>query len=327
MAGQVPLDAPWTAGNAREWDSQTFQTWIDQNVNTPGGKSLIELAVEAVFGAEPRDISLLFVLFYIHAAGSLDNLINTAGGAQESRVVGGSQSISLEMAKRLGRRVVLNAPVYEIATTPGGVRVETDSAAWAAKRVIVTVPPALAGRIRYRPGLPALRDQLTQRMPMGTVFKCMAVYDKPFWRDQGLAGQATSDTGPVKITFDNSPPDARPGVLLGFLEGEEARTWVTRSKKERRAAVLDSFARYFGDEAKTAVKGYIEKSWADEPWTRGCYEGFTPPGVLLDYGAELRKPVGPIHWAGTETATLWTGYMDGAVQSGQRAAAEVLSEL
>jgi monoamine oxidase len=174
--------------------------------------------------------------------------------------------------------------------------------------------------------MPALRDQLTQRMPMGNVIKVQCIYDEPFWRDDGLAGQATSDTGPVKITFDNSPPDKKPpfGVLMGFMEGSEGRVWGTRSREERRRATIECFTRYFGPRARR-VRQYVEKSWAAEPWTRGCYAGFMPPGTWTDHGTALRRPVGRIHWAGTETATVWNGYMDGAVSSGERAAREVLA--
>jgi monoamine oxidase len=161
---------------------------------------------------------------------------------------------------------------------------------------------------------------------MGSVFKCMAVYDKPFWREQGLSGNATSDTGPVKLTYDNAPPDGSPGVLLGFIEGQEARDYAGTKQSDRRDAVIDSFARYFGEEARKP-KDYIDKSWAADRWSRGCYVGYCPPGVLVGYRESIRSPVGPIHWAGTETATEWAGYMDGAVESGERAADEVLNEI
>ncbi len=128
------------------------------------------------------------------------------------------------------------------------------------------------------------------------------------------------------MTFDNTPPSGSPGILLGFIEGQQARIWGARTRKARRAAIVSDFVRYFGSEA-AHPRRYIEKSWAEERWSGGCYVGYMPPGVLLDYGEALRRPVGPIHWAGTETATLWTGYMDGAVQSGYRAADEVLGAL
>jgi monoamine oxidase len=327
MAQEVPPEAPWDAPHAAEWDAQTFETWKLDNTNSDEARDLVDLSIEAVFAAEPRDLSLLHVVFYVRAAGSFNRLIDTAGGAQESRVVGGSQLIAIRMAKKLGNRVVLKAPVHRIRQGKAGVRIRTSRGEWRAKRAIVAVPPTLAGRIEYSPKLPGTRDQLTQRVPMGSVVKCMAVYDEPFWRPDGLSGMATSDTGPVKLTYDNSPPDGRPGVLLGFIEGQAAREFTQVSQADRRAQVLDSFARYFGDRARTEVRDYVDKSWAEDEWTRGCYVGYTPPGVLTGYRQALREPVGRIHWAGTETATVWNGYMDGAIESGQRAAAEVLREL
>lgn len=332
LAQTVPLDAPWKAPRAREFDSQTFASWAQANIADQGARDFFTIGIEAVWAAEPADVSLLHVLFYIRSAGdaknagSLARLISTAGGAQESRFVGGSQRISIEVARRLGRRVVLNAPVRRIAQGGGRVRVTTDAGVFTGKRVIVTVPPALCGRIDYDPLLPGFRDQLTQRFPMGSVIKCEAVYDRPFWRDAGYSGQVISDTGPVKITFDNSPPSGKPGVLLGFLEGDAARQLGRRSAKARRDAALQAFARSYGDRA-LKPRAFVTKSWAEDEWTRGCYVGYTGPGVLTSFGEAIRAPIGRIHWAGTETATEWNGYMDGAVQSGQRAAKEVLAQI
>jgi monoamine oxidase len=333
MAATIDVEAPWKAAGAREWDSQTVHTWIEDNAVTPNGRFLLTLGIEAVWAAQPRDVSLLHVLFYIAAATDgeappdFQRLINTAGGAQESRFVGGSQRICLELARRLGRkRIALGAPVRRIVQRKGGVEVVTDRGRFVGKQVIVTGPPAITGLIDYAPLLPADRAQLLQRFPQGNAIKCEAIYDKPFWRDKGLAGQVTSDAAPVRITFDNSPPDGSPGVMLGFIEGELAREWARKPAAERREGVLRNFAAYFGDEALSPLD-YVEKDWSKEGWTRGCYVGFTPPGVLLDYGEAIRRPVGRIHWAGAETATLWNGYMDGALRSGTRAADEVLAEL
>ena len=247
-------------------------------------------------------------------------------GAQDSRFVGGSQLVSIRAAKTLGKRVLLSQPVRRIAQGRGGVTVYTDTLTVKGKAVIVTGPPSLTALIRYEPDLPALRAQLLQRFPQGSAIKVEAVYPRPFWRDHGLAGQVTSDTGPIKLTYDNSPPDGSPGVLLGFVEGHEARVFGTLSAAERRRQALACFVRYFGAQA-AHPKSYIEMNWSAEPWTRGCYGGYAPPGVLTDYGHALRAPVGRIHWAGAETSDYWNGYMDGAVRSGERAAREALAEI
>ena len=326
LARRVDLDAPWRTPGADRLDSQTFWSWMRRNVYTPGGRMLMELGIEAVWAAEPGDLSLLHVLFYIASAGGYDVLLDTDGGAQQERFVGGSQLVAERAADPLGDSLVLGAPVRRIVHRGDTVTVVADGATVRARRAVVAIPPPLAGRIVYDPPLPGHRDQLTQRMPQGAVVKCMAIYDEPFWRRDGLSGQATSDAGPAKIVFDNSPPDGTPGVLLGFLEGRRAREYTRASPEERREAVVGTFARLFGPRAARPER-YIDKSWAEEEWTRGCYGCYLPPGGWTAYGDALKAPVGHIHWAGTETASVWMGYIDGAIRSGERVAAEVAAAL
>ncbi|HEY2004897.1 MAG TPA: flavin monoamine oxidase family protein [Solirubrobacteraceae bacterium] len=326
LEGTVPLDRPWRAPDAAALDAQTLETFKLANSSTRGARFLLDLATKAVFAAEPRDLSLLHALFYLHSGGGIINLTSTSGGAQDSRFVGGSQLVSVRMARALGRRVVLGAPVRRILHARDGVTVVSDAGSWRAKRVIVAIAPTLAARIDYEPGLPAARDQLTQRMPQGSVIKFEAVYAKPFWRAEGLSGSSYCEAPPVHFTFDNSPPGGRPGVLLGFVAGSEARRLANASPATRRRQVLSAFTRLFGA-AAGHPRQLIEHNWSQELWTRGCYAGYLGPGVWSDYGAALRAPVGRIHWAGTETAEVFTGYMDGAVRSGERAAREVRAEL
>jgi len=324
MARRVPLEAPWDAPRARAWDAQTFETWIRHNVATRGGRELFRLFAEGVFAAEAADFSLLHALLYTHSGGGVDMLAGTRGGAQQDRFVDGAQSVALGLAAGLGDRVRLENAVRRIDHKADAVSVLSDALLVSARHVVVAVPPTLAGRIVYEPGLPASRDQLTQRVPMGSVIKCHAVYDRPFWRDDDLTGQATGDRGPAKVVFDNSPPSGQPGILLAFLEGAHARELGRVDARTRREAVLRSLVGYFGSAAELPAD-YVELDWSTEPWTRGCYGAHFPANVWTQYGRALRAPVGRIHWAGTETATVWNGYMDGAAQSGERAAAEVLA--
>ena len=327
MAAAVPPEAPWRAPKAGSWDGQTFESWMRRNVRTGVARDILRLAIIGVWAAEPRDVSLLHVLFYIRSAGSIEILTDTEGGAQQDRVVGGTQLISLRMAEQLGDGVVeLANPVRRIQWAADRVVATGDRIAVRARRAIVAVPPTLAGRIAYDPPLPAVRDGLSQRMVQGSVVKCMAVYERPFWRERGLSGAVTSVTGPVSVGFDNSPPDGTPGVLLGFLEGRAAREAMDLDRAERRRIVAGCFARLFGPEAADPAH-YVDQAWAAEEWSRGCYGGFMPPGAWSDNGAALREPVGPIHWAGAETATVWNGYMDGAVGSGREAAEAVSAQL
>jgi monoamine oxidase len=290
MAREVPVAAPWRARRAAEWDGQTLETWKQQTLRTAAGKAAFDTASQAMWGAEPRDLSLLFALFYIAAAGnartpgSIARLLTTAGGAQERRLRGGSQVLALRIARSLGARVELGAPVRAIRQAHGRIRLDADGLTVHARRAIVAIPPSLTAQIDYHPALPAKRAQLVQRMPHGSLIKCEAIYPTPFWRREGLSGQAVSDTGPARSTFDNSPPDGRPGVLFGFVGGHDARTWGPRSPAARRRAVLRNFADLFGARA-LRPREYIEQDWSQEVWTRGCPVAWTAPGVLLDYGA------------------------------------------
>jgi monoamine oxidase len=318
MARAVPVEAPWRAPRAARWDRETFGGWLARNVRTGLAREFYATTSQGVWAAEPEELSLLHVLFYIHSAGGLDALVDTHGGAQDARFVGGSQRLCVELARDLDVR--LSTPVRRIEHGAGGVTV----AGIRARRAVVAVAPALAGRIDYDPPLPGLRDQLTQRVPLGAVVKCHAVYDEPFWRADGLSGQAASVRGPAKLVYDNSPPGSgAPGVLLAFLEARLARD---SDPARRREPVVTELARLFGPRAAKPAAWY-EQDWAAEPWTRGCYGGALPTGVWTSFGPALRPPVGPLHWAGAEYAERWMGYMDGAVRSGEAQAGAIVQAL
>jgi monoamine oxidase len=334
MSTKVPIDAPWTAQSAVEWDSQSVLTWVKNNTTgSPRFMDLLQIATEPIFGAEARDISLLYTLFYIAASGNEENPgtfernFNTRGGAQQERMLGGTQLVPIRLARRLGKKhVLLGAPARRIVQTKSGVRVYSDHFSAVGKHVIVAVPPPLAQRIAYDPVLPQMRRQLVPHMPMGTLIKAEVFYDKPFWREKGLTGQGLSDEGPITATFDISPPDGKPGILMGFIGGDRAKQFQKQSRAARRQAVLKSLSQMFGNEA-LRPKDYLEFTWVKEPWTRGCPVSVLAPKTLLRYGPAIRRPVGRIHWAGTETSTFWCGYLDGATRSGERAAAEVLDRI
>lgn len=317
------LAAPaWEDRRAGRLDGQTFATWLQRTARTQAARSFYRLITEAVFAAEPEDLSALWVVHYVAAAGGLDALINTEGGAQQDRIVGGSQRIALELAAELGDRITLGAPVTEIDWDADQVRVRAGVTTVSARRAVIAVPPALCARIRFSPGLPGDRNQLVQRMPMGRVIKVNVCYDQPFWRAEGFSGQANSDRRALGTVFDNTPLGGAPGVLVGFFEGSHADAAARLDVVERQNLAVADLVGYFGAAAAHPV-AYIERDWAQEEFSGGCYGAFTAPGTLTRFGQALREPIGPLHWAGTETATRWTGYIDGAVQSGHRAAREV----
>jgi monoamine oxidase len=322
LARAVPLEAPWAAPRAERLDSETAASWIRRNVRTGAGRDFLRVLIEAVFSAEPEDISMLHFLFYLRSGGGLEMLTRTAGGAQQARFAGGSQEISLRLAAELGESVRLGCPVRSLDSAGAGVRAGGDWGVLTARRAVVAIPPALIGRIAFEPPLSGRRTHLHAKMPPGYVIKCMARYERPFWREQGLSGQAGSTVHPLAITFDNSPADGSCGVLLGFLEGGHGRRAAALDPVARRELVLDGFATYFGRAARAALE-YVEQDWAEQQWIRGGYGAHLGPGTWTQYGSLLRAPAGPVHWAGSETSAIWNGYMDGAVRSGERVAAEI----
>ena len=332
MVKSVPVGEPWKAAKAEEWDSQTFHSWSRANTVSSGARFLLDAFISSVLSARSRDVSLLYVLNYIAAAGNesqpgnIDRLINTKGGGQELRFVGGSQEVPLRLAAMLGDVVKCNAPVRRIVSANGKVTAHADGLTVVADRAIVALPPAIAAKVDFSPALPAARMQLMQRYPMGSVAKFVAVYPTPFWRADGLTGQAVSDQGVIDATFDNSPPDGSRGILMGFMNHTNIRKLDGASPDEVRAAGLASFTLLFGDKAKNPLRTAFQR-WDNETWSGGGPVGFAPPGVLSDFGPALQKPCGLIHWAGTETSSYWTGYMDGAVRSGERVAQEVAALL
>lgn len=332
MAAEIDVNAPWAHPKAAEWDSVTAGEYIRANALNDGVIKVIENWTEPGFGSDPDQLSLLFVLWYIACSGNEQNKgtfernANTTDGAQESRFVGGSQLIPLRLAHRLGKRVALHAAVHKIVQRDGHVLVHSRRGVVRARRVIVACPPPLVNEIEFHPGLPRQRTQLLRHLQMGNLMKCDAVYETPFWRKDGLNGFGISDHGAARAVFDNSPKGAAVGVLLAFVGGATWRHYGLQPLAARRKAVLAGFAEMFGEQALHPIQ-YVEHDWNREAWTRGGPVATMAPEVLSVYGPWLRRPHGRVHWAGTETSTYWTGYMDGAVRAGDRAAQEVVTAL
>ena len=326
MAAELDPAKPWDHPRAQEWDHQTVGQWMAKQALMQEAFDVFAVGIGAVFTAEPHEISLLHALFYARAGTSLDNLLATTGGAQQDRVHGDMAGIARRLAEGLGERVVLGQPVEGIKWDEAGATVTTRGGEYAARRVILAVPPTQAIRLRFDPVLPSRRAALWQRMPPGACIKCIAQYETPFWREDRLAGQAVGPDLEVRVTFDNTEDGKTAGLLLGFIEGDHARKWSGRDPGERKAAVLEAFARFFGDQALHPID-YVDQDWIAEEYTRGCYAALMPPGMWTSLGPELRRPIGPIHVAGTETATRYYGYFEGALQAAERAVAEVTAAL
>lgn len=320
LARRVDMERPWTS---TKLDDLTFETWIQKNTFTKQAAELLRLYTNAVFATEPRNMSLLHALFYTHSSGGSEWLAKVGGGAQESRFIGGTQALSLKMAEDLKGDIILSAAVKAVAQDGAGVTVHSEQGTFVGQKCIIAIPPTLLNKIDFNPSLSAKRRQLIQRVPPGSVIKAQAVYDRPFWRDAGLSGQVASNVGPIKVAFDNSSADGETGVLTAFWEGEEAVTYAGCMRDERQQIFADCMVRYFGPEA-AKITFYHDVVWAHEDFTGGCYAAHFAPGVWTQFGDCIRMPEGNIHWAGTETAAAFNGYMEGAIRSASRVLQEIL---
>jgi len=323
IARTVSITEPWSAPDAAKLDAISLGDWLRAIHATSSSHDLMAIMSRVTWGAEPNEVSMLHAVRYVNAAGGLDRMLDVVDGAQQDHFPGGSHQMATTMAAELGDRVRLGATVTRIEWSDDAVAVMSSAGVVEARRAVVAIPPAHRLDIDIAPAPHIEYQQLSQRWPQGALSKAYAAYRRPFWRERGLSGQSLSDEGPVFITFDVGPESGGPGVLLGFVD---ARQFDALPADERRAKALAGFASIFGEEAAQPID-YLDQRWGAETFAPGGPTAAVPPGSWTQFGPLLRRPVGPLHWAGTETADEWTGFMDGAVRSGQRAAAEVVAAL
>jgi monoamine oxidase len=324
LAATVPPEAPWTAPRAEEFDDITVEQWHRENVHNDDVLRFMETECRVDFTAEPWQLSFLYFLFYLRSGDSYMTLASFNNGAQAYLVPESMHQVAAAIGKELDEAVVLGAAVTAISQDAAGVSVNSAKGSWHADNAIMALPLPLSSRVQYEPALPPDRDALSQQMPMGSVIKFWIAYEKPFWRDHGMNGLIFTDTPPCSSISDASPPAGTPGFLVGFIDGRRALKWSGRPMEERKKLIVDFVVKYLGSEGAKPID-YIDKDWPADPWSRGCYGPSMGPGVLTTLGPALRRNFGRIHWAGTETSPIWTGYIEGAIRSGERAAADVLA--
>ena len=319
LAAELPVDAPWDAPRALEWDGITTAAWVAAEVPDAGARDQLERWLIMLFTCGLAEVSLLHTLFLIRSAGSLRVLLAIQGGYQQDHLEGGAQAMAdlmaAELEVRLGSFVRAVAQGDDVVVAGDGFSVR-------ARRAIVAVPLAVAGAIRFSPALPNDRAALQARAPSGTVAKAIAVYEEPFWREDGLSGESIDPDHVLSLTMDTSPHDGSRGILTALSYGPDARAFMRSG--DRRRCTLEAFAARFGPQAAEPL-AYVEQDWVAEELSRGGYMSHFGCGVLTTYGRALTEPCGLVHWAGSETATTSHGAIDGAIRSGERAAQEVLS--
>jgi monoamine oxidase len=324
MAKRVSVDAPWDARRARTWDALSVSAWLSPaRVPTKLARDLVDATVRACFACDLSEVSLLNWLFLVRSAGGVEALMSIAGGYQDAQFEGGVGRIPDAMAAELGDVVVLGAPVTAVTQRSDGVSVTSDAGTVAARRVVLALPRALAAGIRFEPALPADHALLLHQIPAGSEAKTVAVYDEPFWRADGVSGASVALDDLIEVTLDTTQPGHGHGVIGTYAAGPQARALWRQGPDERRDTLLTMLVTRFGPRAAQPLE-VLEVNWAEERWTRGCSMGHFPTGVLSQYGRCLREPIGRIHWAGTETATVSYGSMDGAVRSGERVCQEII---
>lgn len=322
LAKSVPVADPMSAPNASALDAQSLAEWLAQNVRTRRARDMIGLAAQMILGIEPRDVSTLYFLLYARASGGVQYLAEIERGAQERRFVDGAQGLATRLAAELGARLRLSCPVSAIEQSESGVTVHTPQGPLVADRVILALPPALLRNLPIGGELSAARAHLHASMPMGSVLKCVASYERPFWREAGYSGEAFSVHGLVRATFDDCDSSGEHAALVAFVVGDRAKELSKLSAEQRRPLLLAELARLHGPEAHQALQ-LVDKDWVSDEHSGGCYAGVMPPRVLTETASAMRAPAGRVHFAGTETAREYIGYIEGAIESGERVAEEV----
>ena len=319
LVATIDVDAAWESPAAPQLDAISFGEWLDQKHALSATRALMTVVSKVQWGCTPGDVSLLHALRYIRAAGGVDHMLDVEGGQQQHRYRETTQEIAKRVAERLGDSIVLDEPVRRIEQDDTGVTVRTDHEIVTAPYAIVTAAPAHRADIEFQPALPERAEGLVRNWRMGVLSKAFVAYDKPFWRTNGLSGEAVTDTGTVFITFDVSPDPDGPGILMAFCD---PRVFDGFTPDIRRTRVIEQLADLYGEQARGPID-YLDHCWGSEPFAPGGPNPAVAPYATVTYGSALTEPHGRIHWAGTETAGEWAGCMNGAVLTGQRAAERV----
>lgn len=325
MVAEIDPDRPWAHEKAAEWDRISWDAWLRQQTDDDEAVRNLAFATGSAMLTKPtHSFSLLQSLLMAASAGSYSHLVD-ADFILDKRVVGGLQQVPILLAERLGEDVLLNEPVRTLEWGEGGVTAIAETTTVRARFAIIALAPNLYSRISYVPALPRLQHQMHQHLSMGFVIKVHAVYETPFWRDKGLSGTAFSPYELSHEAYDNTNHGDTRGTLVGFVSDQTADDLFRLSAEERKERILESLSHYYGPEAKDPIV-YYESDWGSEEWTRGAYAASFDLGGLSRYGADLRTPVGPIHFACSDLAGAGYQHVDGAIRMGREAAAHIIEE-
>lgn len=288
----------------------------------------------AMLGQEPEDISALYFLNYCKSGGGLMQMRSDCkDGGQYLRVKQGTQLFSTGLGDSLPSGTIrLNSPVLSILQLDSGtVIVKTkDGSTFQAKKVVSAIPQTVLRTISFSPPLPREKALLTGAFKYGYYTKMMLRFSHPFWVEKGYCGLVQSFKGPASVIRDTSIPADEKWILTCFLAGSPGEKWAKQTEKERIEALVRQVGELWDndEEARESFVEALGREWCQEEYSGwGCPCPSLGPGILTEVGRALREPFGNIHFAGTETADVWKGYMEGAVRSGDRAGHEVVAGL
>jgi monoamine oxidase len=317
LSSKIIADAPWNSLYANEYDKKTMAQFLKDHMYTASGYQYYKFLLEEMLCTYLHEVSTLDVMWCIKTAGTVQNFRN----AEAFWVKDGVGVLVEKMAERIAESIHFETQVTAVNYHYNFAIVESHGKRWKAKRVIIAIPPNLQREIHFEPPLPSLRAQLLEQCEMPSVTKIVLVYSKPFWRELGLNGSVKSDNGPINETVDSSPEDGNRGVLTVLVTGEAAR-----SLKNPNEEIPLALVPFLGERAANPLQIFVE-NWSEQAWTRGGYGIHFAPGVITNYGKVLLEPIECLHFAGTEKATKWRLFMEGAVHSGKQAAIEVTKYL
>ncbi|RFU81662.1 flavin-containing amine [Trichoderma arundinaceum] len=290
-------------------------------------RRLVNIWTAAMLGVESNQVSAIFFLHYCQTGGGLLQMrSDDTGGGQHLRFRHGSQSLCHGLQRGLKpNTVVCSAPVQQIEQDPntGCLVITRDGRRFRAERIISTVPSIFLNHITFSPSLSADKIWLSTHSKLGFYAKVFLIYSEPWWRKRGLCGLAQGLNGPVSLTRDASSDEDGLFALICFIVGQTGREWAQKDQHERLTEVIVHVDRIYGSNIPRPLETR-EQIWNEEEFSQGAPCPVVPASCLRSLSQDQWRPEGYIHFAGTETSTVWKGYMEGALVAGSRAAKEVI---
>lgn len=223
--------------------------------------------------------------------------------------------------------VLLNHPVTKIEQQDNTTIVIANNHAFKAKNVVLAITPNMYADIEFSPPLPCEKNVLVARGKPGVYSKMILTYSEPWWRHAGLVGRFTSLTGHIRFSLEISNPALSQYSLAIFIAGDSGTCWSALSHEGKETAIVEHLAFMVGEEIADQARNFLEINyveWAKEEYIMGAPTVALGPGILSKYGGIMRESFGSIHFASTELAYEWKGYLEGAITSGKRAAEEII---